>query len=152
MPFHYRKAYDDGPRKLSDEHERQRLALQTPTDQQMPKREQSPERSVRISTPGWGRGFRRRAVVRGLLPTMLLCCGLCAQHDGARLSGPLSKATHLVGGSTLASDRFANCRRTLFLVIKYKCGARNRLIANSVIDSGRASGSRLPTWWGPRVP
>jgi hypothetical protein len=29
--------------KLPDEHERQGLALQTPTDQQMPKREQSPQ-------------------------------------------------------------------------------------------------------------
>ena len=42
--------------------ERQRLALQTPTDQQMPKREQSAQQSIRINGTGRGRGLRRRAV------------------------------------------------------------------------------------------
>jgi hypothetical protein len=50
---------------LPDEHERQRLELQTSIDQQMPKREQSAQQSIRISTPGRGRGFRRRAVALG---------------------------------------------------------------------------------------
>jgi hypothetical protein len=62
MPIHYRKAYDDRPRKLPDEHERQRLALQTSTDQQISKREQSAQQSIRINATGRRRGLRRRAV------------------------------------------------------------------------------------------